>query len=73
MPNIIFNRNNYPLNAVAVLPQAYDDKMYARYKEEGNEREMRKFRSSTDGPHASELLEDLKKRVYSTRDKVCEQ
>ena len=73
MPNIIFNRNNYPLNAVAVLPQAYDDKMYARYKEEGNEREMRKFRSSTDGPRASEFLEDLKKRVYSTRDKVCEQ
>ncbi len=44
--------------------------MLAQYEAEGNEREMRKYRSITDGPHAAELLEDLKKRVYETRDKV---
>lgn len=50
--------------------QAYDDKMLAQYEAEDNEREMRKYRSITDGPHAAELLDDLKKRVYETQDKV---
>ena len=44
--------------------------MLAQYEAERNEREMRKYRSITDGPHAAELLDDLKKRVYETRDKV---
>ena len=44
--------------------------MFAHYEAEGNEREMRKYRSTTDGPQAAELLDDLKKRVYETRDKV---
>ena len=44
--------------------------MLAQYEAEGNEREIRKYRSITDGPRAAELLDDLKKRVYETRDKV---
>ena len=44
--------------------------MLASYETEGNETEMRKYRSITDGPRAAELLDDLKKRVYETRDKV---
>ena len=36
----------------------------------GDERQMRKFRSSTDGPRAGEYLTDLKAQVDSTRDKV---
>ena len=44
--------------------------MFAQYEAEGNEREMRKYRSITDGPYAAELLDDLKKSVYETRDKV---
>ena len=44
--------------------------MLARYEEEGNEREIRKYKSITDGPQAHKLLDDLKKRVYETRDKV---
>ena len=44
--------------------------MLAQYEAEENEREMRKYKSITDGSHAAELLNDLKKRVYETRDKV---
>lgn len=36
----------------------------------GEERQARKFRSSTDGPKAAEYLADLKERVYKTQDKV---
>lgn len=39
-------------------------------KEAGEERQARKFRSSTDGPKAAEYLADLKERVYKTQDKV---
>lgn len=39
-------------------------------EEAGDERQARKFRSSTDGLKASEYLEDLKRRVYETKDKV---
>ena len=39
-------------------------------EEGGDERQARKFRSSTDGPKAAEYLEDLKRRVYETKDKV---
>ena len=38
----------------------------------GDDRQARKFRSSTDGPKAAEHLEDLKKRVQETQDKVTE-
>lgn len=39
-------------------------------EEAGEERQARKFRSSTDGPKAAEYLADLKERVYKTQDKV---
>lgn len=39
-------------------------------EEAGQERQARKFRSSTDGPKAAEYLADLKERVYKTQDKV---
>ena len=39
-------------------------------EEVGDERQARKFRSSTDGPKAAEHLADLKERVYKTQDKV---
>lgn len=37
---------------------------------EGDEKEMRKYKSITDGPHAAEMLDALKKRIYETRNKV---
>lgn len=39
-------------------------------EEAGDERQARKFRSSTDGPKAAEYLADLKTRVQETKDKV---
>ena len=36
----------------------------------GDERQARKFRSSTDGPRAAEYLADLKARVEATHDQV---
>lgn len=36
----------------------------------GEEREIRKFVASTDGPHAAEMLDDLKQRIAATKDKV---
>ena len=39
-------------------------------EEAEDERQARKFRSSTDGPKAAEYLEDLKRRVYETKHKV---
>lgn len=39
-------------------------------EEAGDERQARKFRSSTDGPKAAEHLTDLKARVQETQDKV---
>ena len=36
----------------------------------GNQSEARKFRVLTDGPHAAELLANLKQRVKETEDKV---
>lgn len=39
-------------------------------EEAEDERQARKFRSSTDGPKAAKYLEDLKRRVYETKDKV---
>lgn len=35
-----------------------------------DERQARKFRSSTDGPRAAEYLADLKARVEATHDQV---
>lgn len=39
-------------------------------EEAEDERQARKFQSSTDGPKAAQHLEDLKRRVYETKDKV---
>ena len=39
-------------------------------EEAEDERQARKFRSSTDGPKAAEYLGNLKRRVYETKDKV---
>ena len=39
-------------------------------EEAGDERQARKFRSSTDGPKAAENLAELKARVQETQDKV---
>ena len=50
--------------------QSYDDVKLKFAEEAGDERQARKFRSSTDGPKAAEYLADLKERVYKTQDKV---
>ena len=41
-------------------------------EEAEDERQARKFRSSTDGPKAAEHLADLKARVQETQDKVIQ-
>ena len=50
--------------------QSYDDMKLKFAEQAGDERQARKFRSSTDGPKAAEYLADLKERVYKTQDKV---
>lgn len=50
--------------------QSYDDTKLKFAEQAGDERQARKFRSSTDGPKAAEYLADLKERVYKTQDKV---
>ena len=50
--------------------QSYDDLKLKLAEDTGDERQARKFRSSTDGPKAAEYLEDLKRRVHKTKDNV---
>lgn len=50
--------------------QSYDDTKLKFAEQAGDERQARKFRSSTDGPKAAEYLANLKERVYKTQDKV---
>ncbi|KAM7438385.1 hypothetical protein ABFA07_012098 [Porites harrisoni] len=49
--------------------KSYDDTKLKFAEQAGDERQARKFRSSTDGPKAAEYLADLKERVYKTQDK----
>lgn len=49
--------------------KSYDDMKLKLAEEAEDERQARKFRSSTDGPKAAQYLEDLKRRVYETKDK----
>ncbi|KAL9984671.1 hypothetical protein ACROYT_G006994 [Oculina patagonica] len=49
--------------------KSYDDMKLRLAEEAGDERQARKFRSSTDGPKAAEYLADLKRRVHETKDK----
>ncbi|XP_068711774.1 TPR repeat-containing protein DDB_G0287407-like isoform X2 [Montipora foliosa] len=49
--------------------KSYDDAKLKLAEEAGDERQARRFRSSTDGPKAAEHLADLKVRVQETKDK----
>lgn len=48
--------------------KSYDDLKLELAENAGDERQARKFRSSTDGPRAAEYLADLKARVEATHD-----
>ncbi|XP_041473273.1 TPR repeat-containing protein DDB_G0287407-like [Lytechinus variegatus] len=49
--------------------KAYDDTKLAECITSGDERGQRKFKATSDGPHAAEFLDDLKQRVKKTEDK----
>ena len=51
--------------------QAYDDAKLAECIASGDERGQRKFQAVSDGPKAAAHLDNLKQRVKSTEDQVC--